>query len=739
MAVVHGVPTRAWGAEAAARPAGWHAWWQSQGPVVPLGAPIPAWPAETTETAFAADIELDLLEASHLGLQEILALQLGRSGDRRISDWLARPRPSKPPVRSADPYRDVRAGLRRAALAGEPYAPRPEVPPRLLAEMAFEEAELLALRLPDSAVGLFDRAIRAFDAAGDMLGKAMAWIEYSHLTGRHSRYSAAQLAAMDTAIHARALRAAEDPGPWRYWTQGLQAVTGTVPASSSATHPQPPTTEDSALRPGVIPDLPPPPARWPVIAGLVLAAFLLSAGAGAYILVEHPFGNLSGNPTTPISKVASEGTAPPPPTRSATAFPTPTATRTGTPGAGAVSPTASPAITRPEASSGGEASSAPVILLVSILTVLSGAAAGLNMRWLRRRYRLARFRGLGTLPLSQLVFDATVDLAVGGQDSGSSGETAEAAANLCVGTHSPGAARRGYHMRFTLTPAGDITTWGNRPPEARRRWWKEGPDAINALLRGATVAGAVGIRWERVLTEGLGRHAAGRIEWVRIADNAPKPFSAHLSTRVAIVGVPAWRSYLARTYEYLVDANAELGDQSLVRIRHVIGRAVATVAGPRVDEAVGNLLGPEHLMAGSPSLVILQAEPSDHWPGNASVQPASPGGGFGSAGASAAATRTGTVEDLPEKLALAADLVAAGTPAVLVLPALPTDDAITRVFREHAARPGALNPRALRRDLRQILKNRTPPAALDDLILLVNPLSYSEDPGELWLPACLTC
>ena len=87
-------------------PEDWHSWWQYQIDNQP--APQALWPADSTETDLAADIELDIEEMrllEHPAYESVL---------EAVEYWISRPRPSL--VRSADPYRDVRCGLRRAAL-----------------------------------------------------------------------------------------------------------------------------------------------------------------------------------------------------------------------------------------------------------------------------------------------------------------------------------------------------------------------------------------------------------------------------------------------------------------------------------------------------------------------------------------------------------------------------------------------------------------------------------------------
>jgi len=159
---------------------------------------------------------------------------------------------------------------------------------------------------------------------------------------------------------------------------------------------------------------------------------------------------------------------------------------------------------------------------------------------------------------------------------------------------------------------------------------------------------------------------------------------------------------------------------SAVRVRHVIGRALTTSAGPQVD--VGGsaglsdrkresaspqgpvLLDTEYLTRGQPGLVVLQAEPSENL------------------------TRSipGMLDDQPEKLALAADLMEAGTPAVLILPVLPGDrlEAIAEVIYRHVNSRQAGDARLIRRELRKTLGGAGKDV-LGDVVLFVNVMRYA--------------
>jgi hypothetical protein len=79
---------------------------------------------------------------------------------------------------SLHPDEAARVLLRKEALTGNRITVQPseQVGVRRLAELALEEGELLALRLPDRAAPLLERARRWFQDAGDLVGAAQAAI-----------------------------------------------------------------------------------------------------------------------------------------------------------------------------------------------------------------------------------------------------------------------------------------------------------------------------------------------------------------------------------------------------------------------------------------------------------------------------------------------------------------------------------------------------------------------------------
>ena len=126
------------------------------------------------------DKELDLFSALDLCEGKILAERIGQEGSNleRLQPMLSyQPRIRGPSVvlRLEDGEAShIRVEL-RSAVVGEPPTSWEEDPriakPRRLAEIALEEGDLLALRLPERAIRLFETAHRLFLRAGDPLGE----------------------------------------------------------------------------------------------------------------------------------------------------------------------------------------------------------------------------------------------------------------------------------------------------------------------------------------------------------------------------------------------------------------------------------------------------------------------------------------------------------------------------------------------------------------------------------------
>jgi hypothetical protein len=223
-------------------PDDWHAWWQSQPSSVlaklwSYDPQVADWPPPPT-SADAADIRADLEELRRLfsdGENSAL-LSLAVWSDA-IAAWLAQPAPP-PPARSPEPHREVRAVLRMKALAAETFTPARPVPRRLLAEIAFEEGRLMALRFPDAAVWLLGISATAYAAAGDLLGELLAHLAIVGTTPSTARANISQWAAesalarlgeINPALHALLTGRPEEAGPWRYWATAVRDMVAPRP------------------------------------------------------------------------------------------------------------------------------------------------------------------------------------------------------------------------------------------------------------------------------------------------------------------------------------------------------------------------------------------------------------------------------------------------------------------------------------------------------------------------------
>lgn len=372
------------------------------------------------------------------------------------------------------------------------------------------------------------------------------------------------------------------------------------------------------------------------------------------------------------------------------------------------------------------ASPAALAWLIAIAAVVVTALLGLTAWRLRRLVRLATYRGLGTLPVSRLYFEAvagtgrrpvppdpgsgggadTLSLRVRSHPDAVQAPRAEAAARRVIRWARSGRPF-GYRATFDLSsPQGWYSlAWSPRPQRVGGRWWTRGPDAVHAEIRNVASPDLASVPWERFLAQELGPHANGRIEWTRVVSYVPAlfPRSPSAAAGIAIHAPAAWGLTLASAYAFRDPRVAgPVGQPARLRLRHAIGRAVITAAGPRLDVGTPNeppLMGPEDLADGQPLLVILQAEP--YLPGD----------------------EQRLFSDLPEMLALATYLMTDGTPAVLIIPPLPfAGSVVLAELMRHAKAGLVAEPRVLRRDLRQAARqDKVPAAVLDDFILMVNP------------------
>jgi hypothetical protein len=704
-------------------PPRWHEWWQFQTDAREVVMPGQGWqPGGHPE--YLADIRADF--------EEIWRLR--RSVPAEIERWVAMTRPVGPPVRSAEPYRDMRAALRLAALRSEAFTSRPGVPPRALAEMAFEEAELTALRLPEVASRLFGLAADYSGQAGDRTGQLLA------LAAVRDGIDAAMAAVRERnpELAAKLSGAPEDAGPWRYWAEQLQ---GRRPGTQSALAPGSRATSTSSAPPQPAPYAPPsgyqqgagyappspqipagsmlPPGAGPrrrrgtarrtvlLAASAVLVVVLGALAVALSTSSRYPHASPSSNPTTGTSAtstttIGSSATASPrPPTSTAAQSPT----ATGTPSVTG-SPTAHP----------GSAGASDLLFLwiglAAGVVILVGGMLAWRIPPLRR---LAHGRGVGAARLGALVFAASsasppsVSLGV----STRPWRTAPLAAKVRLSFLAPGVWLVSRLRPGTAPYSGELgetalIEWQSARPAANRRWWRRGrASALGLLLFGMDPV----LPWGRILSAGLGPDAAGRIEWIRLfrreaaqQEDAPRAQPAAPYQPQTVLQAPqGWASNLGSQYSQAsapaTPTYSEATDN--VQVQHVIGRAVATSAGP-VMEVSGQLLTETDLRNGQPQLIVLQAEPID---GDVGSDPP---------------------PDQAEKLQLGALLIESRVPAVLLLPVLPASIAqdISSLITRHAnARRPADFQRLLTR-VRAVIAPRVAPQVLDDIALFLSEQYY---------------
>ena len=656
MAVVHHEPPKHVGPEVWTRAEGWHAWWQSQ-PVPPADLPPAQWTGQPGAPGIeAADIELDLEELRQLGYPSLEKLQ------RNLAGWLAGPRPETPPVRSADPFADVRVALRREALTGRPYSADPGIPRRRLAELAFEEAELLAPRLPLAAARLFARAALAYAQASDAVGQMLAAASLAAITdGREERASLRD--AWDRLCDERpdVAAALTDPAPaspWHYWGALVQRLlslpTPSPPGSSLPAYRR---SDKSA----------PDSAGRGVDRSRVATVFRVSWLV--VVLAAWVTGVVTVSATVPMALSSANSPAP-----------------------------------ADQASSGLLTGAVLVVLAVTPYLITS----------LMRSRRLADGRGLGTLRPENLRLTATIST-----DPGEAGRvqlvTEPRALQEAPGFRAALALPllhlvrtwrsrppTGYLGEFDPDPTKPVSLKWTKPPTAGNRWWRRGTGVTSGAIQLESTQ--VTRPWEHILSASTGPGAAGRIQWVRLLVTSAAPFEATEATEVAIDAPPAWRAGLEKRYR--AAAGSAGPDFGHIRVRHAMGRAVASSAGYLLDVSgeattiagAEKLLDAAQLVWGKPALVVLQAEPTDEVI-DASLR-----------------------DDSPERLALAADLIEAGAPAVLVLPALRTDlaQAAIDAIAAHAAAAQRDGAEALQATLRKTVKDYVEPSVLNDIVLFLN-------------------
>jgi len=632
-------------------PGDWHAWWQCEhagASMSPPYAPPPDlnWPPART-SADVADIRADLTERRLLPAAGVSAERLA-AWESALGGWLSQPLPPNPPLRSAEPHRELRAAMRTAALAGEAFAPPAQIPRRLLAEMAFEEAELTALRLPGPAVRLFTLAADGYTAAGDALGTLLARLSVLRIVldadGRGLPGEAEARQAMEAALSALSDRdpglatalASQRPPPdvWRYWA-------GTARRRSEPTRVDPPPAPRIRL-------------RQCILLGIMILTLCEAAGwASLAVYLISGLNSALELWSLPVNAL--------------------------------------------------------IIAAIALFTERTAKFSG-----------LADGRGVGAGRLSRLVFDvyppqlpdlhdlhAFVDVRPW--------RTAPlpVRAVVCLLIPVAGATRllrnstEGYAGNLRLTgKQRDLlrVSWEGPPPEAGLPWWLDGGTALGTIWLPLDAERA-SVPWERVMSASLSPHAAGRIEWIRLVQTSS--FLSGLSSQARLDAPPAWTRAIGSSYAPARDTGEGLG------LRHVIGRTVATSAGPVMDMSgdtgtAGNagderLLGITELKLGRPGTVILQAEPVVGDPADTRLS-----------------------DDHAEKLQLGAALAEDGVPAVFLLPPLPSDitDELSRIITAHAGQRQSGDAQGLLARLRKAIAPHVPPQVLDDVVLFLNVAKY---------------
>ena len=790
-------------------PDSWRAWWQSAGrdalrAMSDSPPQIRHWRPAVTSVELA-DVQADLEELREViraagdGMEDRLG-----GWKRSLTDWLQQAEPPTPPVRSAAPHPELRAAMRMAALTGSALPAPADVPARLHAEMGFEEAELMALRLPEPAAVLFMLAADLYVRAGDALGAILACASILCLDlstdtggpGLPDPSSVRQLGAEALSmlrvrapeLAATLTGAPENADSWRYWTEAVQGVRDIRPAGTATGpggYPQVPRL--SFTVPGDVSQGPASPTfstvgfpdagpartaprkhassrRWVILAACVsvaigglLAVIPLSggrqhveqvgatraSGSGATLTARPsltvgvsatpPGGphaspvevSSSPAPTSPTSTSASPTSA-----ISTSAVPTSAASTSAVPTsatATSASPSSHPASsTAHPAGSGGGASAVPWIVALIV-----GLAA---LCWfIPKVVRLGAERGIGAARLGILMFSATygsrsdsIWLSVRPRRWRTAPLRARTvlwlvmplmpAARLIGSSFLTGTATPGYtgYQGAANTPGGPSSAeWYLPRPKASTAWWRRGSRVAPGTIREISDSSRA-LRsqpWERMLVKSLSPDAAGRIEWIRLIPGA-EPQATSSATSV-LLAPEAWGRVLRQHYQPPGTAGAAVG------LRHVIGRAVASSAGPVMDVSGGadpattgsavdphwtvRLLDVMELKQAHPAVVILQAEP-----------------------AADDVIGTEPPDDQPEKLQLGADLAGDGVPAVLLLPVLPagiTAD-LARIISSHlSVRPGS-DAQVLLTQLRDAISPHVPAQVLDDVVLFLNEARY---------------
>jgi hypothetical protein len=617
--------------------------------------------------------------------------------------------------------------MRMAALARSQFTPPPAAGHRLLAEIAFEEAELMALRRPGPAAALFTLAAGEYAKADDVVGEFLARLSVRRVTpgggapGRGLPDAAEAAQAADAALSrlrernplivAALTGTLQDAGPWRYWAEAVQGA-GDEPAPGSAAEA---TEAAEATGQGQAPpDLQPSP------------------GAGA-----APGGTVPRPPGDARALAAAPSSVPRPSRRTSWVrfrLVAVVLTAAAAIGAGVLaSIPARTATSAPTGPPGGSGGGTPVTVWIA------GSLAGLAvlaalLGWcVPKVMRLAAGRGIGAVRPGLLLLElggdtrpppsTLVHLQARARPWGTAPRRARAMLWLVIP-----AVRLGTRFHLMGNPYGleangydgEISSpglpgeqagirWDLPRPAAAGAWWRRGRGTALGIIRGSALHGPdPATAWERILVASLGEGASGRVEWIRLLFDARMYTTRAAGSR--LTAPVEWDRPLRQHY------GPPRGAEDVIGLRHVIGRAVDSSAGPVMDISGGagaattsagegslRLHGVIELKHGQPAIVVLQAEPAP----DDTIGPEPP-------------------DDQAEKLRLGVELARDGVPAVLLLPVLPASivAGLAQIIATHAnGAPGGDAQRLLSR-LRAAIAPHVPPPVLDDVVLFLNAVSY---------------
>jgi hypothetical protein len=657
--------------------ADWHVWWQCQS-VPPVGLPPMSWlDRPGTVGADEDNIELDLEEMRLMGRPGVDELRPQLATWRAMSTW------SATPARSADPFRDVRVDLRLHALSGTvDYQSPTGVPVRYVAEAAFDEAELLALRLPKHAARLFRVAALMYAQLPDPVGQVLATVSAASL-GDDPADRESLLAAFADLRRAHPDLADMLTGPksapmeWAYWALRTRELL------SKSAWPEP------VDRPG---------SQFQVVAGNTApyAAVYRSRLAGLKWAALAGAGLIAGLTVVAVAATSSGTSASPG-------------------GGGHPGPAGSPWWEILLIVLGGLAAvivaAIPVIRRIRRIRRLTSGLLPKTIGPHSTRFTASfRIGHLGTLENPAEMTGGVRLLVEPARPRDVPGWRRLGPALLWPFFRLAKAVRRrpstGYRGEYTSIAGQQATIRWEHDPAEDRALWRPGATATGSILLRASLAAQP---WERILSESIGPGAIGRIEWVRHLETLAAPYQAG-AAEITVEAPSEWGGAVRRTYSTEVAAQA-----GSVGVRHVIGRAIATTAGPRLDvrgeaasaSGTAELLDARRLLDSRPALVVIQAEPTDQ------------------------RVDAGLQDDAPERLALAAELIENGAPAVLVVPVLPVALALIVPRAAVAYGPGAPgwpHPAAAARlvamRIRLDLLEHVEPSFLDDIVLFVNGGDY---------------